>query len=1042
LGQQAPFVPITGPNAPNGACFLLEDHHGGLWLAGAERGAEGLTHFDGTHFVKPTIGFPKIVVTGMAEDAQGGILLASTGGLHRFFKGQLAKLVDGVALNGITKVAGDVFLATISETGQDPLAKTRLLRIVHTQDAWRVETVIESMPGARFLLDRFGSVLYACQGGYCEMQSSDLVRWHPGITLKFDRHPALARFSLGYATAVFRDKFGCVWMRSGLDTSYQCPGDTHFVILPAKVASLGTPALDELEDGSVVIAGLSKLAIGRPGKFRVLTTANGYPSAAYSIVTEDGSIWLSSANGLFVFPSRLQMEFWTERDGLDGNSWSILRIGDKTYAATGDAIRILDRDRSRWRLLTELRDVMQLCPGPNRTIFASSQSDGVVQLSLEGKILRRSKPTTATALTRTSDGRIWVAGSEISSVDIGRSRLDLRPVKLPIVRDGGVEIKADGRRGFWTCYGGGLIHEEPGGSWELISKTDGLIENRCISLAIDQEGGVWCGYSIWPSVFSLIENATGNRPRVRNFTTGEAVGNTQSLFFATDHRGWIWRGTPKGIYIADPEQARKEQWLYINRSDGLPRADANQRSFFEDRDGSSWFGMGNSIVHFSAPDDLVYPRSAPVVFVAGFSQNGGAIQLAETVDKVTSDASFVAHIGSLQRDRRNALRLRYRLLPEQTSWRSGSDLDIRLGRLRWGQHTFEVQARLGTGPWSSTKSKSFQVLTPTLLSWPALVALVAILSGAGVSTYRWQRKQQQLANIALPALAKWRLAVLSPEVQSVEGTILDERFLLEHILARGGFATVFQGKDLHEHNRLCAIKIFRHELVEKSWLNKRFLHEVSALKQICHPNVVEIYGHGTTPSGAPYLVMEFVGGQTLRELLSQRKLRKQTVAMYLRQMADALSEIHARGIYHRDLKPENIMVRSSAPAGQEIVLIDFSIAIVKEPDETLHGLSRAAGTFCYMAPEQVIGYADSASDIYSLTKILIEMVTGHRVSSLLPNASIDLSIRMRQLLTDSMFGFSPASIQSITEALQFDPSQRPKHANEFVRRIAEDLETS
>jgi serine/threonine protein kinase len=107
--------------------------------------------------------------------------------------------------------------------------------------------------------------------------------------------------------------------------------------------------------------------------------------------------------------------------------------------------------------------------------------------------------------------------------------------------------------------------------------------------------------------------------------------------------------------------------------------------------------------------------------------------------------------------------------------------------------------------------------------------------------------------------------------------------------------------------------------------------------------VVGIYGHGTAPGGAPYLAMELVEGETLREVLNQTRLERNRVANYLRQTGCALKEIHARRICHRDLKPENLMIRRSAEPGEELVLIDFSIAIVQDPDETLHGLSRAAG---------------------------------------------------------------------------------------------------
>ncbi len=115
------------------------------------------------------------------------------------------------------------------------------------------------------------------------------------------------------------------------------------------------------------------------------------------------------------------------------------------------------------------------------------------------------------------------------------------------------------------------------------------------------------------------------------------------------------------------------------------------------------------------------------------------------------------------------------------------------------------------------------------------------------------------------------------------------------------------------------------------------------------------------------------------------------------QLAGALDAIHAQGICHRDVKPENIMVCNRGPLGEDAILIDFSIAIVKDAGETLHGLSRAAGSFDYMAPEQAIGYAEASTDIYSLAKVVIEMLTGRQLKLLLPDAALDLPGRVREL---------------------------------------------
>jgi serine/threonine-protein kinase len=247
-------------------------------------------------------------------------------------------------------------------------------------------------------------------------------------------------------------------------------------------------------------------------------------------------------------------------------------------------------------------------------------------------------------------------------------------------------------------------------------------------------------------------------------------------------------------------------------------------------------------------------------------------------------------------------------------------------------------------------------------------------------------------------MAAWRIGALLPEVHESAGTLLDSRFEVGELLARGGFANVMKAWD-HGQNQRCAVKIFRSEVKDQAWIQRRFEQEVAALQKVRHPNVVAIYAHGTAPTGALYLVMEFVEGRSLREVLESGTLPRKRTARLLRQLAAALDAIHAQDIWHRDVKPENIIVRNEDSPEEAAVLIDFSIAIVKDANETLYGLSRAAGSFDYMAPEQAIGYAGPSSDIYSLAKLTIEMLAGRRLSYLLPDASLDLPDRVRELLT-------------------------------------------
>jgi serine/threonine-protein kinase len=205
--------------------------------------------------------------------------------------------------------------------------------------------------------------------------------------------------------------------------------------------------------------------------------------------------------------------------------------------------------------------------------------------------------------------------------------------------------------------------------------------------------------------------------------------------------------------------------------------------------------------------------------------------------------------------------------------------------------------------------------------------------------------------------------------------------------------------------------------------------------------MVAIYAHGSAPSGAPYLVMEFVEGRNLREVLEGGALPPRRVARLLRQLASALDAIHALDICHRDVKPENVIIRREGSPEEESVLIDFSIAIVKDADETLHGPSRAAGSFDYMAPEQAVGYAESSSDIYSLAKLTIEMLTGRRLKDLLPAAGLDLPDRVRELLQELDVRLSAESIHMIATALEFDPAKRPRAAGDFATPLVRDLKS-
>jgi len=995
-----------------------------------------LFYFDGTRYFSPLrSGELKGIVGGMAEDSDGGVWLSSTSGIYRFYKDRLERIVDGVAHAGITQVAPDVFLATVGMPSTDFLTSAKALRIARGDGGWKSETIMPSVSQTPFRLDHSGSVLYGCPGGFCEVLADAIVHWQPGATLRIAHH--LLALRTNYAegiSVVLRDKFGCVWLRSPNDAAYVCPSDSQPTALSSDLVGFGYPLILELNDGSVVIPSYSVLTIGRPGAFRMLTKRNGYPGTAIVSLNADGSLWLNSGH---VLPLHTRMEFWSAQDGLERNVRSILHIGSKVYAVSGNSVRVLDESRSQWQTILKLSGAASLLAAPGGTILVGSHDEGVVQIDAAGIVVRRSSRADITTLARTPDGQIWALGRTVFRVLFAGNRLSLEPDGAPYSQGSTGDMKVDRGGRLWSCYEGGLAYRGKDG-WHALPAQNGRFQTGCEALALDKAGDVWYGYRS-VEAFSLIRKPDGVNPSLERFASGGEVGSAATYFLDSDHRGWLWRGAVDGVYVADPEQARQGNWLRLGSEDGIPDANTNIRSFFEDADGSVWFGAEDWLIHLYPPPDLIHPNYAPSVFISPFSLNGSPTRMVDSTNSIASGSDINVHIGALQFDRPNALGLRYRLLPDHAAWTTTQSLNLHLGKLGWGRHTLQVQARLQPGPWSALSEHSFSVLRPAWLSWPALLLLGTGGGTLGAGVSRWRKRQRIKRDLILPDLASWRMRALSPETGNLIGTVIDGRYEIGHILSIGGFATVVRARDSRRDGTLCAVKLFRYEVGNQAWIRHRFDQEVTALEQLAHPNIVRITGHGTVNEGAPYLVMEFIHGQSLRAILENGALPPKLIARFLGQLASALETLHKSLIFHRDLKPENFIIRSDEDNEPQIVIIDFSIAIVKSPDQTFHGISRVAGTLEYMAPEQVIGYADATTDIYSLAKVLLEMLSGLRWADLLPQATLNIPDQVRNYLIQHQGQLTSESIEMISSALMFDPERRPHSASVFVEPVIRDL---
>ncbi len=1036
FGQQYPFLSV--PGSPKSVKTLFQDSRGRLWLGGPQPAC-----FDGTRFFfLRDYGFPNGETYDFSEDPGGAIWIGAATGVYRFANGRTEQIGTGVAVSVIAVTANLVIAAT-GPPGLGIPTNATLLRMQRSADRWSAEAVMALDSPGPLTLDPLGTLMYPGSGkAWSEIRVEDVVRWRRGVTLPVTRHPS-DLFPTNGPVKVMRDRQGCLWVAADGGTGYDCGSGNHVALFDG--ASTRS-RIHEGPDGAIVLWGDSLLAVGRPGSFRIATRANGLPGMVDAIPGKDATIWIGTTQGLYRLTSPFQVEYWTIRDGVAYAPWSLTRSGGRIYAGL-DSGRIvtLDENRSRWNAVGTFEGrgmVSALLAMGDGTLLAGFSGNGVLLLGANGKVLastRKDRRTVAMRLARTPDGEIWLGGGLLARLsregpllNVENHPLQTQPSRNILA----IKYQEETRR-LWACYNGGLVVRDEHGIWTEISKSDGLAGNGCWSMAPLPNGDVWYASFLAPS-HSLIRPGANGKVTIRQYGLNDGTPEPGGDTMDADTEGRLWRGGDLSVYVADRAEAEAGKWMQLDLSDGFPANGMNSGSVFADNDGSLWWGADNDLVHYSPPSDLVTPQFSPQVFISAFSWSGQEPRLAEAVHELPHGVKVTAHIGTLQFDRRNALRLRYRILPEQSAWRESQSLDLALGALSSGGHTLEVQGRVFTGPWSPVLSQPITIMRPTWSSWPLLLLYGIAFTTLASFGYVVHRRQRAERAELLPDLAAWRVGALLPEVHELAGTLLDSRFEVGELLARGGFANVMDGYDRAQKKR-CAVKVFRSEVKDMSWIQRRFEQEVTALQRVRHPNVVSIYAHGSAPHGGPYLIMEFIEGRSLREVLEHGALPLNTTARMLDQLAGALDAIHAHGIWHRDVKPENIIVRGEGSAAEEAVLIDFSIAIVKDANETLYGLSRAAGTFDYMAPEQAIGYAEASSDIYSLSKIVIEMLTGRRLSYLLPDACLDLPDRVRELLQNLNIGLSSDAIDILGRALEFDPTKRPHVAGSLAKILVDCL---
>jgi hypothetical protein len=276
------------------------------------------------------------------------------------------------------------------------------------------------------------------------------------------------------------------------------------------------------------------------------------------------------------------------------------------------------------------------------------------------------------------------------------------------------------------------------------------------------------------------------------------------------------------------------------------------------------------------------------------------------------------------------------------------------------------------------------------------------------------------------------------------GHLIDSRYRILNRLGEGGMGVVYLATD-EQLRRTIALKVLSPQSGHDADRLRRFRNEARVLSTLNHPHIVTIYEVGEE-GGAPFFVMEFVDGETLRSRLREGPLPVGEVLDLASQVARGLAAAHEQGLIHRDIKPENVMIRRDG----YVKILDFGIARLRDADPdaaTVTGNSvqtvtgSVVGTPAYMAPEQIDGgLVDARTDLFALGVLMCEALLARNPFARVGVLETAVAIRETPKAADALLAQVPADVRAIAiKALQRDPDRRYTSATEIaadLRKVA------
>jgi len=280
-----------------------------------------------------------------------------------------------------------------------------------------------------------------------------------------------------------------------------------------------------------------------------------------------------------------------------------------------------------------------------------------------------------------------------------------------------------------------------------------------------------------------------------------------------------------------------------------------------------------------------------------------------------------------------------------------------------------------------------------------------------------------------------------PELADLTGIVIAGKYRVERLLGHGGMGSVWAGRHV-TLGQLVAIKFVHPKLADSSEARRRFDNEAKAAARLKSRHAVAVYDHGVTDAGQPYIVMEYLDGESLERALRRRgKLPLSEVVQIVVQSARALSAAHEAHIVHRDLKPDNVMLVQRGADADFVKVLDFGMARAgRDPDFATRD-GAVLGTARYIAPEGAQGMSvGPEADVYAISTLLFHCLAGRTPFE--GTSAVSILVQQVTAPPPDVRSFAPAAsvpaalAELIHRNLAKDPSARSCNARTFGAELS------